>query len=349
MRYLPFLLIAALALQACRNDAPANTAADIHVLEGQTMGTYYRVSYRGDAQEGLQSGIDSVLVALNQEVSTYIPESFISRFNSSDTLTLSRTDLAGAPHFLANLQLSLPIVTTTQGYFNPLVMPVVNYWGFGYTPKKPVTQVDSAAVDSLMRFVNWDNLQFSTSEVRLHKRVPGTQLDFSAVAKGYGVDLVAAFLQAKGITNYLVDIGGEVVARGDKGTPDQPWRVGIAVPLESAAPSDYQQAVPLRDIAIATSGNYRNYYEVEGQKYSHTIDPFTGYPVRSHLLSASIMAADCATADAYATACMAAGLERAYTMIDTLPGLEGYFIFSDEAGNMDVKMTPGFKAVLDEE
>jgi thiamine biosynthesis lipoprotein len=258
---------------------------------------------------------------------------------------MDQASLAAAPHFLANLQRAEEIAAVTEGYFNITIMPMVNYWGFGYTSKKPVSGVDSIKVDSLMTFVGLDKYSFDQTpgRVQLRKAFPGTQLDFSAIAKGYGVDLVGDYLQQQGIENYLVDIGGEAAAQGDKGSPDQPWRIGINTPREDAALNEIEVAVPLQNKAIATSGNYRNFYEVDGQKYSHTINPFTGYPERSNLLSASILADDCTTADAYATASMVMGLDKAFALIDSLPNLSGFFIYSDETGNLQTRATRGFE------
>ncbi|MEZ4986654.1 MAG: FAD:protein FMN transferase [Saprospiraceae bacterium] len=317
----------------------------VQVLK-ETMGTYYRISFTGDNLTGLKDQIDSLLVALNEEVSTYIPTSTISRFNYGDLPELDAVALQQAPHFYQNVRLSWKIATLTQQYFNPTVMPLVNYWGFGYTEKRPVTTVDSAKIDSILQFVGMECIALDTVSHTLRKQHPSVQLDFSAIAKGYGVDLVADFLQNKGINNYLVDIGGEVVAKGNKGNSETPWRIGVAVPLETSAVTDYQIAVSLVDAAVATSGNYRNFYEAVGQKFSHTINPKTGFPERSNLLSTSILAADCATADALATACMVAGLEKAYQMIDTLQGIEACFIYADEQGQLQTRMTKGFEAIV---
>lgn len=343
------LFLSLLLLTGCRHENLSETK--VQHIQGETMGTYYKVSYLGEEITNLKTSVDSLLVALNLEVSTYIPEALISRFNHGDLPAIEAETLQAAPHFLANLKLSLKIAQITGGNFNPTIMPLVNYWGFGYTPKHPVTAVDSATVDSLMTFVGLDKIDYdsvihSPSAIQLDKAFAGTQLDFSAIAKGYGVDLVAAYLRQRGIRNYFVDIGGEVVAAGNKGSSDQPWRVGIAVPKEDASPNDLQVAIPLVDKAVATSGNYRNYYEVKGQKFSHTINPFTGYPERSNLLSASILADDCATADGFATACMVLGLDKAYALIEAQAGLEGYFIYSDNEGQLRSKATKGFAVLL---
>lgn len=348
----PLCLVLSLALQACNGDSASNAPAKTQIVQGKTMGTYYRVTYLSDSAPVQQGQLDSLLVALNMEVSTYIPEALISRFNHGDLHAIDAETMQAAPHFLANLELALAIAEQTQSYFNPTIMPLVNYWGFGYTPKKPVTAVDSSKVDSLMQFVGLDKIDYdpvihSPSAIQLDKSSPGTQIDFSAIAKGYGVDLLAAFLQANGIQSFLVDIGGEVRAQGYKDQQKTPWRIGIAVPKEDASPTDVQTAVPLENAAIATSGNYRNFYEANGQKFSHTINPFTGYPERSQLLSASVLAADCATADGLATAAMVAGLDQAYAMIDAMPAVEGYFIYGDENGDLQVKMTAGFAELFE--
>ncbi|MEM9931645.1 MAG: FAD:protein FMN transferase [Bacteroidota bacterium] len=333
-----------LFLAACQQD----DTPQLTIIQGETMGTYYRVTYLGVPNESLQASIDSLLVVLNDEVSTYIPTSLISRFSHGDLMAIDTETFQTSTHFKANYLRSLEIAEATAHYFNPTVMPLVNYWGFGYTPKRAVTDVDSVAIDSLMQFVGMEKVEYypdiiAPSAVQIMKRQQGTQLDFSAIAKGYGVDLIAAFLEGQGIANYLVDIGGESVARGDKGGADKPWVLAINTPRADAAITDYEVAVALRDAALATSGNYRNFHEVEGGKYGHTINPFTGYPELSRLLSASILAPDCTTADAYATASMVAGLEAAYTMVDTTANLEGLFIFGTEDGTLQMKMTPGFE------
>jgi thiamine biosynthesis lipoprotein len=347
-----FFLIPLAFLFACRTDGSLPVTST-QMIQGETMGTYYKVSYLGSEITGLKTSVDSLLVALNMEVSTYIPDALISRFNHGDLHAIDAETLQGAPHFLANLKLALKIAEVTSENFNPTIMPLVNYWGFGYTSKHPVTAIDSAKVDSLMTFVgldkiDYDSIIYSPSAIQLDKEYPGTQLDFSAIAKGYGVDLVAAYLRQLGIDNYFVDIGGEVVAKGNKGSNDSPWRVGIAIPKEDAAPTEMNVAIPLIDRAVATSGNYRNYYEVNGQKFSHTINPFTGYPERSNLLSASILAKDCATADGFATACMVLGLDAAFTLINMQPDLEGYFIYSDNEGLLHARATKGFTSLLPE-
>lgn len=313
-------------------------------LEGETMGTYYRVTYADGGGRDFKSEIDELLRDLNMQVSTYIESSTISRFNrAEETFELSEADT----HFLANLAQARIIYEQTDGAFDPTVMPLVNYWGFGYTEKKKITAVDSAVVDSLMQFVGMEKVMLSREDGRmiLRKTLPGVQLDFSALAKGYGVDVVGQLLEAKGVRHFLIDIGGELVGRGES-PRGVAWSVGINVPREEGAFSEIQQAMPLDNEAVATSGNYRNFYEVDGVKYSHTINPKTGYPERSTLLSASVFAGDCMTADGYATACMVMGVEEAYDLAARLSELEAYFIYSDAAGLMQVRYTDGLADVL---
>jgi len=341
---LVFNLLAGLAavlffLTSCTGGAEAPAKSDYQQMEGQTMGTYYRVSYADAERRDFQLEIEELLGEINQQVSTYIESSTISRFNQAEEeLLLSPADT----HFLANYTQADVVYRETNGAFDPTVMPLVNYWGFGYTKKKPVTAVDSIVIDSLMQYVGFDKIELlREGEQRvLRKALPGVQLDFSAIAKGYGVDAIGELLYEKGIRHFLVDIGGELVGLG-LSPRGGPWRVGINVPREEAAFSEIQQAVPLEDRAIATSGNYRNFYEVDGIKYSHTINPRTGFPERSPLLSASVFAENCMTADAYATACMVMGLDSAYQLVQRLDDLEGYLIFSDEAGLMQIRHSPG--------
>ncbi|MEO0877802.1 MAG: FAD:protein FMN transferase, partial [Bacteroidota bacterium] len=193
----PLYLTLSLVLSACVNNPATNTSNTPQIIQGETMGTYYRVTYRAGENTIQQSQTDSLLVALNMEVSTYIPEALISRFNYGDLHAIDAETMQAAPHFLANLELALDMADRTENYFNPTIMPLVNYWGFGYTPKKPVTSVDSSKVDSLMQFVGVDKIDYdpvihSISAIQLDKASPGTQIDFSAIAKGYGVDLLAS-------------------------------------------------------------------------------------------------------------------------------------------------------------
>lgn len=331
MRHLlPVLLF--LSLSACRSGEEAGTYVKI---AGETMGTTYSVIYQGEAD--YKAEIDSLLLAFNQEVSTYIPDAMISVFNQSEA-GIALADFEHYVHFLANLEQSREVVGITDGAFQPTLMPLINYWGFGYTEKKAVTQIDSLRVDSLMDFVGMDLIQLTGDSLR-KKRV-GVQLDFSAIAKGFGVDLLGQLLEERGVENYFVEIGGEALGRGQSPRGDA-WRVGISVPRSEAALGEYAEVAPLNNRAVATSGNYRNYYEVAGEKYGHTINPYTGFPEKNNLLSASVFAKDCATADALATAFMVMGFSKAQAQVEAMEGIEAYFIVGEQDGNMQPHFSSG--------
>lgn len=331
--YSAFLLIALVSVWAYRRYiAEPSQEVEGHKIElqGSTMGTTYSVKYIDPEGRNLQPQIDSLLLVFNMSLSTYIPESEISRFNREDRLRYE------TPFFYPVLARSKEIYENTGGAFDPTVGPLVNAWGFGPEGRQ---SPGKEAVDSLRRLVNYDSIVFD--EETVHKRMSGMKLDFSAIAKGYGVDVVAQYLLVEGIQNLFVEIGGEIYAQGtnERGIP---WRVGVNYPSGDADDQQNAQAiVSLEDQAIATSGNYRNFYEVDGVKYSHTISPVTGYPVTHSLLSASVFAPDCMTADAYATAFMVLGWEKAVEIDEQQDDIEVYLIYNDENGRLKSYSSPG--------
>ncbi len=332
-------LITFLGLVACRNSSQTSLPKEYTHLEGQTMGTYYKVSFRDSLDRDWQPAIDSLLVAINLEVSTYIDSSVISTFNkAAHSIRLTGNE----HHFIANLLRSREIHTLSKGAFDPTIMPLVNYWGFGYTPKNPIERVDSAEVTSRLKLVGMQAvIGLETPEsLTLTKPLPDIALDFSAIAKGYAVDKVGELLMESGIRNILVDIGGEARGWGYSERGDT-WKLGINLPEEGASLSALFTAISLENSGIATSGNYRNLYEVDGVKYSHTINPVTGFPERNSLLSATILAKDCMTADALATACMVLGLEKGKEFITSIPDVHALFIFSGSDGKMQSWLSPG--------
>jgi thiamine biosynthesis lipoprotein len=293
------------------------------------MGTTYSIKYQAPNGENYKDQIDSILLNFNDCLSTYIVNSEISRFNQDSILYFE------LPYFYPVLQKSQEIYNSTGGAFDPTVMPLVNAWGFG--PDSGMLP-DSSKVDSLKQFVGYDNIQFN--EEKVWKSKNGIELDFSAIAKGYGVDIVAEFLSNQGLDNYFVEIGGEVMAYGlnDK---DLFWRLGIEDPSLSLGQRTPKAIVELENMGMATSGNYRNYYLKDGVKYAHTINPHTGYPVEHSLLSATVFAKDCMTADAYATSFMVMGLEEAKMVLSAVDGLEAFMIFSNEEGALQTFSTQG--------
>lgn len=304
------------------------------VIDGQTMGTTYRIVYLDPFERNLKSEVDSLLKAFNQSLSTYITDSEISQFNQSDSL------LFVSPFFLPVLKSSREIFELTDGAFDPTVGPLVNLWGFG--PGGPQLK-DSVNINSILPKIGFQKIYFNNQYVK--KEVSEMYLDFSAIAKGYGVDVVSEFLVSKGIDNFLVEIGGELVAKGlnDKG---ELWKVGINKPEELGSPEELYSIIALQDKGMATSGNYRNFYEVDGLKLSHTIDPKTGRPVRHGLLSATVLADDCMTADAIATALMVMGTERAIQLQEKLQTFEIFLIFNDDSGKLSSFASEGIKPYL---
>ncbi len=298
-------------------------------LTGATMGTSYQVKYLVSESISYQTSIDSLLEDINLCLSTYIPESEISRFNKGTLHKFER------PYFYEMLIKSRSIYQKTMGAFDPTVMPLVTAWGFGPVESELPNQDE---VDYLLTKVGFEKIFFD--EYAVCKLESKAQLDFSAIAKGYAVDLVVDFLMDKDLENIFVEIGGEIAAKGvnERG---KPWAIFIE------KPEDYERSVQamvsLDNVAIATSGNYRNFHIKDGKKYAHTISPFTGHPVQHNLLSASVFAGDCATADAYATAFMVLGLKKALDIVTAQEELEAYFIYSDEDGQLLTKATSGIK------
>jgi len=308
MKHVAFLLLSFLVLSSCQKQ-------DVkYQIAGKTMGTTYHITYYGSAKPNqVKDAVDALMVVLNADVSTYIPTSTISLFNSdlSDTVIIAKDK----QFFWDNFAKSKEIYHQTNGYFDPTVMPLVNYWGFGYTGHRPVEEVDSLIVDSLLQLVGFDKLLVNKDTI--FRLAPNVQLDFSALAKGYGVDMVAEWFDENGMDSYFVEIGGENRAKGQKADGTL-WSVGISIPKENTSQDAYNTIIDLDNEAMATSGNYRNFYEVKGQKYSHTINPKTGFSERNTILSASVLAENCMTADALATAMMVMGYDKAIALQHTM-------------------------------
>ena len=303
-------------------------------FNGETMGTYYNIIYLHPEATNYKVTIDSLLVEWNKSLSTYISDSEISQFNKKDSFKFN------SPYFYPVLVKSKQVYEATNGAFDPTVMPLVNAWGFG--PEENELP-DSVQIDELKKLVGFNKILFDSFEVR--KSLSGMSLDFSAIAKGYGVDVVGELLESKGVENYLVDIGGEISCIGlnDRGTP---WTTGIEDPSVDIFDRKIKAIIEVTDKGIATSGNYRNFYVKDGKKYAHTISPYTGYPVEHSMLSATVIAGECMTADAFATAFMVLGIEESIPIINDHPEMDAYFIFSDNDGAIKTFMTDGFRSIL---
>jgi len=299
-------------------------------LEGLALGTSFHITMDDGSGQVSESDIDSIIHAMNRSLSTYIPNSDISRINKGDTLVLV-DEL-----FQEVFEKSARIFIETDGAFDPTIGTLVNAWGFG--PGDPIEDMGQKHVDSLLVFVGFQKLTMQNS--RLIKMYPEMYLDFNANAKGFAVDVIGRFLEQQGVLNYLVEIGGEIRARG-KNAKNKIWRVAIEKPNFDGSRS-FQTIIALDNEAIATSGNYRK-FKIDastGEKYAHTIDTKTGYPSKSNLLSASVIGEiDCADVDAYATAFMAMGLEKTKAFLNQHNELKAFLIYGDENGALQTFTT----------
>ena len=301
--------------------------------EGTIFGTLYHAKYLYD--KDLKAEIEAELARVDASLSMFNPKSTISLINRGET--------DGTDEMLSEvLTLSFSVNKATDGAFDPTVAPLVNAWGFGF---KSGQMPNSMQVDSLLSLVGLSRIHLQDG--RLIKDNPLSILDFSAIAKGYGVDRAADVLRGKGIKNFMVEIGGEVVTEGlnEKG---EAWRIGINKPDDDSTSTnmELQDIISLSGKSIATSGNYRNFYISNGKKIAHTINPKTGYPAQSDILSSTVMAPSCAEADAFATAFMVLGLDGAKQVLLRQPQLEAYFIYSDHQGNYQTWCTEGFKNLI---
>ncbi len=304
-------------------------------IEGHAQGTTYHITYYDSLHRNLQPQIEKILHDFDQSLSTYIPTSIISRINANDQhVTVDH-------YFITCFNKAKEVWKNTGGAFDPTVFSLVNAWGFGPGKKE---KMEKHKVDSLLKFTGFQLIELKGNKII--KKDPRVALDFNAFAQGYSVDVVAEFLNSQHISSYLVEIGGEVFANNKKPSGDF-WEVGIETPNDNPdSPNNLRAIARLEHLAIATSGNYRKFFIENGIKYSHHIDPKTGYPAKNNLLSASIFAADCISSDANATGILVMGLEKAKLFLKDHPELQAYLVYSDEKGNYQVYETPGLKAIV---
>jgi thiamine biosynthesis lipoprotein len=308
-----------------------------HNIQGFTQGTTYRITYQHPTESDLQGRIDSLLRRFDSSLSSYDNTSIISAINRNIPGVLTDS------MFRTVFRESARVYQVTGGAFDITLAPVINAWGFGPGQKQ---EVDSAMVDSLLQYVGMEKV--SLSGETLVKSDPAVQLNVNAIAQGYSVDVVSAFLEELGCRNYMVEIGGEIRTNGvnDKGNF---WRIGVDRPdYGNMVPGQQLQVIiSMHNRSLATSGNYRKFYEKDGVLITHSIDPVTGYPKASSLLSVTILSDECITADAYATACMVMGLEKAKKFVDGEKGVDAFFIFGDEFGAYQVWFTDGMKKYIE--
>ncbi|WP_288152387.1 FAD:protein FMN transferase [uncultured Prevotella sp.] len=298
--------------------------------EGMVFGTVYNITYQYDSD--IKQDIEAELQKVDNSLSPFNKTSIISKVNRNENPKVDEM-------FTEVFNLAAKVSSETGGAFDITVAPLVNMWGFG---TKQFHRPDKESVDSLMRFVGFHKVSLRDGHVV--KSDPRIQLDCSAIAKGYGCDVVARYLRSKGIKNFMIEIGGEVVTSGQN-EKQLPWKIGVTKPTDDSLQDnqELQTILNVTDKAMATSGNYRNFYIDGGRKLAHTIDSHTGYPVQHSLLSSTVIASDCATADAYATSFMVLGVEKAKEVLSRHPELMAYFIYSDKNGKMNVWFSPALK------
>ena len=304
------------------------------VLQGLAQGSYYAVTYFDEENRNFQHEIDSIFHAVDMSVNLWVDSSIISKVNRNEDVTLDSI-------FIDNFNIAQEAARLSDGYFDPTISPIVAAWGFSYKSGDSITP---QLIDSLKQLVDYRKIRIENGKVI--KENPNMKLDFNAIAQGYTSDMIAAFLESRGINNYLVDTGGEIMARGSKPN-GQPWIVGIEKPAENwDSEQVVQTRIALRDKGLVTSGSTRKYVERNGRRYSHCIDPKTGYPVEHNVLSATVLAENSVWADALASICMVMGMEKSLPLIESMDGVEAYYIFVNEQNELETFATEGFRELL---
>lgn len=324
---LPFLALLIIGtILILRKQTPYQTNS------GTIFGTIYKATYQ--YSQDLQPEIEAELQKVDASLSPFNKKSVITRINNNEKVIPDS-------FFLTVFHRAQEISEETEGAFDITVAPLVNAWGFGF---KKNEHVDSALIDSLKKIVGYKKISITNNHVI--KENPLIMLDCSSIAKGFGSDAVARLFDRKGIQNYMIEIGGEIVTRGNN-PQKTPWRIGINKPIEDSLSinQEIETILQISNVGMATSGNYRNFYYKDGKKYAHTIDPRTGCPVEHNLLSATVIAADCMSADAYATAFMVMGLEEAEKFAAAHPEIDAYFIYTEE-GRIKTYYTKGMKKYM---
>jgi thiamine biosynthesis lipoprotein len=316
MKLMSLALLTSIGFSACKQSTD-----DLIKISGEAQGTTYHISYYDDNDFNYKASVDSLFKKIDSSLSTYLPASIISRINRNEK------DVLLDDHFINVFNKSVEISKLSNGAFDITVAPVINAWGFGFSKKE---KVDSTMIDSLLQLVGYEKVKLQSFS--LIKEQPGVMLDFNAIAQGYTVDVITNYFESKGMKDFFIELGGEVRAKGVK-INNEEWKVGIDKPVEdSTGERTLQAIIKLQNRSLATSGNYRKFYVESGQKFSHIVDPKTGYPAKNNLLSVSVVAYDCMTADAFATAFMVMGLERAKEFLTANAGLnlEVFFIYDDK-------------------
>jgi FAD:protein FMN transferase len=335
--YSLLLIVALISVWRWRETNKSKTGSLIvepMMIKGETMGTTYHITYFDDKKRNFKGSIDSLLILVNKSINNYDPESEVSRFNKSKS-----SFVYSLPYFPPAIDKALEVAKASNGAFDPTVMPLVYAWGFGSKKDKPIPT--QSQIDSIKLFIGFEKINFNTDSI--WKANSKVQLDFGGIGQGYGADVMTDFLKAKGIKNMLVELGGEGMACGINLKSGKPWELGILDPNSKQDSLFFTAYVKLTDKSFTTSGNYFNYRIIDGKKYSHTIDPQTGYQAARAILSSSVFAADASTADAWATAFMVMGHEKAMELLKRHPELDVFFIYTSPAGKIETYYTPGLK------
>lgn len=323
--FLAFLIIGSILIVRQQRNTPYQNN------KGMVFGTSYNISYQ--YTDNLKSQIEEQLQKVDDALSPFNSHSIITAVNENRPVTLNNL-------FLDVYRKAIKISADTHGAFDITVAPLVNQWGFGF---KNGSFPDKHTIDSILQITGYTKIRLINGN-KIQKDDPRIMLDCSSIAKGYGCDVVANYLRSRGINNFMVEIGGEIVTSGVSPKNTQ-WKIGVNKPVNDSlsANQEIQTILSITDCAMATSGNYRNYYVKNGKRYAHTIDPHTGYPIQHNILSSTVIARDCATADAYATAFMVLGLDKSKQILDRHPELMAYFICSGINGDNTIWYSPALE------
>jgi thiamine biosynthesis lipoprotein len=308
-------------------------------LQGEAFGTTYNIQFYSENDIDFKKGLDSVIDAVNHSVSTYIPDSDISKVNKGDSTIVVDSI------FREVFEISAEVNKKTNGYFDPTIGVLRNAYGFGDV--KPLKEIDSTTLDSLMKYVGFHKVKIK-SDGTISKEYPQIYFDFNAVAKGFGIDCLGRYLESKGVTDYLIELGGEILAKGENIQKGQEWVVGIEAVDSELENRSFEATVKLKNVGMASSGNYRKFRidSLTGKKYVHTLNPLTGSAEMSDVTSSTVIAPTCGVADAYATSFMALGLEKSKELLKSLPNVEAYLTYTDSLNQHRVFVTDGFKKLM---
>lgn len=331
MKHKSLILIAAMATLVC---SCKTDKANKIILQGLAQGSYYAITYYDSQNRNFQNEIDSIFQLVDGSVSLWNDTSIITRVNRNEEVTLNQV-------FIDNFNIAQAASELSDGYFDATISPLVAAWGFSYKNGDSIT---TQLIDSLHQLVNYQNVRIEDGKVI--KADPLMTLDFNAIAQGYTSDMISDFLLSQGIQDFIVDTGGEIMAHGTK--PDKrQWIVGIEKPAVNwDSERTVQERIYLHDKGLVTSGSTRKYVERDGKRYSHCIDPKTGYPVEHNVLSATVIAENSVWADALASICMVMGIEKSLPIIEGMDGVEAFYIFANEKGELETFSTEGFKKLM---